>query len=300
MNKSFIKSLINPFELLGIDEQSTLKDARKSYYNLAMICHPDQGGDEQNMKILANAYKFVELQLKSVNNVNQNIGEDLEKEFEEFNASIDAEILPMRDLFDLAHDDFNKKFNEKFQEEEKYQYVELVAGDPFSAGYGSLMDADTRVIDINDMEEEEEEKYQYVELVAGDPFSAGYGSLMDADTRVIDINDMEEEEEIPITHQRFSSEIIIYNDPQLLPNTYGNNLRYDITDIKDFTENQGNLKMNDYRIAHRELENIPTDFKSDMDTPIKDLSKLVKLKEEERKKESDSFKLQPQIQLNFN
>lgn len=263
MNKSLIKSLINPFELLGIDEQSTLKDARKSYYNLAMICHPDQGGDEKNMKILANAYKFVELQLKSVNNVNQNIGEDLEKEFEEFNASIDAEILPMRDLFDLAHDDFNKKFNEKFQEEEKYQYVELVAGDPFSAGYGSLMDADTRVIDINDMEEEEEK--------------------------------------IPITHKRFSSEIIIYNDPQLLPNTYGNNLRYDITDIKDFTENQGNLKMNDYRIAHRELENIPTDFKSDMDTPIKDLSKLVKLKEEERKKESDLFKSQhPQIQLNFN
>ena len=36
------------------------------------------------MKILANAYKFVELQLKSVNNVNQNIGEDLEKEFEGF------------------------------------------------------------------------------------------------------------------------------------------------------------------------------------------------------------------------
>jgi hypothetical protein len=248
------KSLINPFELLGIDEQSTLKDARKSYYNLAMICHPDQGGDEKNMKILANAYKFVELQLKSVNNVNQNIGEDLEKEFEEFNASIDAEILPMRDLFDLAHDDFNKKFNEKFQEEEKYQYVELVAGDPFSAGYGSLMDTDIK----------------------------------------------EEEKEIPTTRQRFSSEIIIYNDPQLLPNTYGNNLRYDITDIKDFTENQGNLKMNDYRIAHRELENVPTDFKSDMDTPIKNLSKLVKLKEEERKKESASFKLQPQIQLNFN
>lgn len=259
------KSLINPFELLGIDEQSTLKDARKSYYNLAMICHPDQGGDEKNMKILANAYKFVELQLKSVNNVNQNIGEDLEKEFEEFNANIDAEILPMRDLFDLAHDDFNKKFNEKFQEEEKYQYVELVAGDPFSAGYGSLMDDDTRVIDINNMEQEEEE-----------------------------------EEKIPMTHKRFSSEIIIYNDPQLLPNTYGNNLRYDITDIKDFTENQGNLKMNDYRIAHRELENVPTGFKSDMDVPIKDLSKLVKLKEEERKKEFVSFKLQPQIQLNFN
>ena len=81
------KSLINPFELLGIDEQSTLKDARKSYYNLAMICHPDQGGDEKNMKILANAYKFVELQLKSVNNVNQNIGEDLEKEFERIRSS---------------------------------------------------------------------------------------------------------------------------------------------------------------------------------------------------------------------
>ena len=243
------KSLINPFELLGINEQSTLKDARKSYYNLAMICHPDQGGDAENMKILANAYKFVEIQLKSVNDVSQNIGENLEKEFEKFNISVKAEILPMRDLFDLAHDEFNKKFNEKFVEEEKYQFEELVSGDPFSAGYGSLMDTDTH-----------------------------------------------DEEEIPTTRHRFSKEIMIYNDPQLLPNTYGNNLRYDITNIEDFTEHQENLKMNDYRIAHRELENEPIEFKSDMDTPMKDLEKLVKLKEKERSEFEKTIK---PIQINL-
>ena len=89
---------------------------------------------------------------------------------------------------------------------------------------------------------------------------------------------------------------MIYDDPQLLPNTYGNNLRYDITNIDDFTEHQKNLKMNDYRIAHRELENVPTEFKSNMDIPMKDLEKFVKLKEKER---SDFEKTIKPFQINL-
>ena len=79
-----MKSLINPFELLGINEKSTLKDARKAYYNIALLCHPDCGGDENSMRVLVNAYKFVEKQLKTVRNVSENIGKDLEIEFEIF------------------------------------------------------------------------------------------------------------------------------------------------------------------------------------------------------------------------
>jgi len=54
------KSLINPFELLGINEKTTIKEARKAYYKLALLCHPDCGGHEDSMKVLVNAYTFIE------------------------------------------------------------------------------------------------------------------------------------------------------------------------------------------------------------------------------------------------
>ena len=98
-----MKSLINPFELLGINEKSTLKEARKAYYNIALLCHPDMGGDEHSMRTLVNAYNFVEEQLKHTRTVNENIGDKLEEEFNEFNEKVKAEIPLMRDLFDLVH-----------------------------------------------------------------------------------------------------------------------------------------------------------------------------------------------------
>ena len=47
------KSLINPYELLGVNINSCLKEVRKSYYNFAKICHPDKGGDKKDMYIVA-------------------------------------------------------------------------------------------------------------------------------------------------------------------------------------------------------------------------------------------------------
>ena len=203
-----MKSLINPFELLGINEKSTLKDARKAYYNIALLCHPDCGGDENSMRVLVNAYKFVEKQLKTVRNVSENIGKDLEIEFEIFNEQVRGEIPPLRDLFDLAHDDFHKKFNAQFDDDQKNRFEEYMTGNPFEIGYGNLMDDDKR--DEND-----------------------------------------EEEKLQETDQVFSKEIIIYEEPDILPITYGNNFRLDIDKIKDFSEIQGELQMNDYLIAHR-------------------------------------------------
>lgn len=139
-----MKSLINPFELLGINEKSTLKDARKAYYNIALLCHPDCGGDENSMRVLVNAYKFVEKQLKTVRNVSENIGKELEIEFEIFNEQVRGEIPPLRDLFDLAHDDFHKKFNAQFDDDQKNRFEEHMTGNPFEIGYGNLMDDDKR------------------------------------------------------------------------------------------------------------------------------------------------------------
>ena len=231
-----MKSLINPFELLGINEKSTLKDARKAYYNIALLCHPDCGGDENSMRVLVNAYKFVEKQLKTVRNVSEDIGKDLEIEFEIFNEQVRGEIPPLRDLFDLAHDDFHKKFNAQFDDDQKNRFEEYMTGNPFEIGYGNLMDDDER----------------------------------------------DEDEKMPITNNVFSKEIIVYEEPNILPITYGNNFRLDISDINDFSELEGKLQMNDYVLAHRELENPPTSIKAKMDEPIKDFDKLLEMRMKER------------------
>ena len=128
---------------------------------------------------------------------------------------VKAEIPLIRDLFDLVHDDFHKKFNQQFEDDQKNRFEEFT----------------------------------------GNPFEVGYSHLMDNDKR-------DEDEKKPITNNVFSKEIIVYEEPNILPVTYGNNFRLDISDINDFSELEGKLQMNDYVLAHRELENHPTSIKA--------------------------------------
>jgi len=57
-------SLINPFELLGVDCKSSREEVRKSFKELALICHPDKGGDANQMKTLHLAYLYVISQIE--------------------------------------------------------------------------------------------------------------------------------------------------------------------------------------------------------------------------------------------
>lgn len=50
---------LNPFELFGITENSNIQDLRRSYHSLALSCHPDKGGDPEDMKTLTIAYKWI-------------------------------------------------------------------------------------------------------------------------------------------------------------------------------------------------------------------------------------------------
>ena len=57
-------SLVNPYNLLGISIDSSLKELRKNYYELALICHPDKGGDSKDMIVLHRAYLYCKQQLE--------------------------------------------------------------------------------------------------------------------------------------------------------------------------------------------------------------------------------------------
>ena len=52
-------SVINPFSLLGVNIKSKREEVKKVFKELALICHPDKGGNEEEMKILYNAYQYV-------------------------------------------------------------------------------------------------------------------------------------------------------------------------------------------------------------------------------------------------
>ena len=47
--------LINPYSLLGVNDKSSLRELKKNYYNMALLCHPDRGGDKKDMNVV---FKF--------------------------------------------------------------------------------------------------------------------------------------------------------------------------------------------------------------------------------------------------
>ena len=64
------KSLINPYDFLGVTINSSIKELKKKYFELALICHPDKGGNSNDMDILNKAYLYI---LEQINNCNNNI-----------------------------------------------------------------------------------------------------------------------------------------------------------------------------------------------------------------------------------
>lgn len=60
------KTLIQPYELLGVATNSTVKEVRKAYYQLALLCHPDKGGDPKDMRMIQTAYEWIMAQISDV------------------------------------------------------------------------------------------------------------------------------------------------------------------------------------------------------------------------------------------
>ena len=60
--------MINPYEMLGLTSESTINELTKSYYSMSLLCHPDKGGNTDDMIVIHNAYKYIKKQLENCSN----------------------------------------------------------------------------------------------------------------------------------------------------------------------------------------------------------------------------------------
>lgn len=126
---------IDPYKLLGVTINSSVSELKKNYYNLALICHPDKGGNNKDMIMLKKSYDYLKPQLS---NKSSKTYEELEDDFSNFCKQQEDKICPFSFIYEESHDwikDFNKEFdnNKKLKDSKKL----------FDSGYGHLMDNST-------------------------------------------------------------------------------------------------------------------------------------------------------------
>ena len=213
------EKLINPYSLLGVNVNSSLRELKKNYYNMALLCHPDRGGDKRDMNVVCLAYNYIKEQLE---NVNERTYEELEDEFEKFIKEQKIELPKFGQIYEETNDwivDFNNKFEEQKKIEDTINPLE---NNPFENGYGEIMD-----------ESQIEEMENYFE-----------------DSKM-EYKPIEEEK----NNNKFTRDIIIYEEPEPLPNTISY-FPLDREKIDDYSDFGSEIKMTDYKKAFYDPEKL--------------------------------------------
>jgi len=86
--------MIDPYLLLHVNKETNENELKENFKYLSKICHPDNGGTYEDMKVLYSSYLFIK---------------DKEKYSFEF---YDKKKFPS--LFEIVTDGYNQKFNDEF------------------------------------------------------------------------------------------------------------------------------------------------------------------------------------------
>jgi len=125
--------MINPYDIMNISSNSTLKDLKASYYQMALICHPDKGGQNEDMIVIYNAYKYIKEQFENCKNTSTY--EELENEFSSFCKEQEETPPPFRDIWeDSEQNKLRDEFNSVFDESPEKAYES-----PVYKGYQRFM-----------------------------------------------------------------------------------------------------------------------------------------------------------------
>ena len=202
--------VINPYHLFGLTTDSSLSDLKKSYYELSLICHPDRGGDKDQMVTVHNSYLYLKEQLSNHNHEDlSETYQNLELQFQEFCQQQNKELPEFCTIYE-ENNDFIQKFNSQF--EQRHQHLEQDQSGPFQSGYSTLMEpSDNQINNIPEY------------------------PLSDCDQHL---------------KNQFKQQIIEYQEPKTLPDNYGNYFNFNISKIDDFSHQSDTLEMTDYLKAH--------------------------------------------------
>lgn len=225
------QTLINPFALLGVTTNSTFSELKRNYYNMALLCHPDKGGSNDDMITLHKAYNYCKEQLQSQEE-KETTYQQLEYEFAEFCKKQEAQPPPSFSAIYEETNDWIKDFNNTFDQlniETNQNPETNSAYNPFEFGYGELMDTSE---DISQLP-----------------------------STLLEYKEIEETE----PSQVFNREIIEYKEPQFLPDTF-NHYPLNCEKIDDFSGSTPNnqLLMTDYYKSygkHKQLKEEDFEFK---------------------------------------
>lgn len=139
--------------LFGITNDTSLKELQKSYYNFALLCHPDNGGTTEDMQVVQRAYEEAKSQLKQAHASQDKMDsliDTLEKGtlYENTSQNRASDALPsLRDIFDEVHNQFHSichntcpENKEEQEQRDNSHFLECYENDPYaSQGYGSYM-----------------------------------------------------------------------------------------------------------------------------------------------------------------
>jgi hypothetical protein len=273
-------SLINPFELLGFDSKNpniSMKDLKNTYYQLALICHPDKGGNSDDMLILQNAYLYIkkQIELKDEKATSFDI---IEQEFKNFMEEQKKTPPPFSQVYEEAHlwlSDFNKKFenqNFNFDLQEYQNYLinkfqnENFKFDP--NGYPNYL----------------KEKFKIDNQHFQPLITDGYGDMMDQSLvkNIVESNIDRDEELVNKPTYEFTSDIIEYTDPRSFNFNQSNG--YDISGKKksDYTQTMGALTLSDYKqaLTSHKITSLESESVSNKGNVENELEKLLQQREE--------------------
>ena len=223
-------TLINPYDLLGFDSKNpniTMKELKVSYYTLSLICHPDKGGNSEDMVILKNAYEYIKAQIEGKDAGTKDYKET-EEAFNLFMKEQSKDPPPFAKVYEEAHV-WLQEFNEKFMM--------------------TQTDIKKEQSDSNDI-------YNFNSNPYG--LDQGYGELMNNDSNnylnfesksiedLVKARDQEVNQELK---NNFKQEIVAYETPMSFNSfSYGG---YNIKGHKvdDFTTQTSNVVLSDYKKA---------------------------------------------------
>lgn len=224
----------DPWQLLGLKSTSTVDEARRAYYRLAVIMHPDKGGSAEDMRILYEAYKWIYQQLEGAS-IPITVDDPSKTPI------IDTVMGMDRASLEVCYE----RLSPSGARTEGDENTKAVALDWVKY----LVERDLMTeSELKSLEEYVQEGIGVVlqAKTMGGSYAAipeGYGSYMDHEPR--------EKEDIKPNQHRFSKELAKYAEPLCPSQAYIARNQIDMPQkLDDYSDIVGGLCMTDYALAH--------------------------------------------------